>query len=64
VELLMEVSGAEGRSSPVVTFIIPALNEQDNLAPLINRLTALEQESRPCEIVIVDDASTTRRAGS
>ncbi len=54
----MEVSGAEGRSSPVVTFIIPALNEQDNLAPLINRLTALEQESRPCEIVIVDDAST------
>lgn len=54
----MEVSGAESRSSPVVTFIIPALNEQDNLAPLIERLTALEQEARPCEIVIVDDAST------
>ena len=54
----MEVSGAEGRSSPVVTFIVPALNEEDNLAPLIERLTALERESRPCEIVIVDDAST------
>ena len=54
----MEVSGADHKSNPVVTFIIPALNEQDNLAPLIERLTALEQESRPCEIVIVDDAST------
>jgi len=53
----MEVSGAERPSSPVVTFIIPALNEQDNLAPLMERLIAIEQESRPCEIVIVDDAS-------
>ena len=53
----MEVSGPEHRSNPVVTFIIPALNEEDNLAPLVERLTALEQELRPCEVIIVDDAS-------
>jgi len=54
----MEASGAQRRSNPIVSFIIPALNEQDNLAPLVERLTSLDQESRPCEIVIVDDAST------
>ena len=53
----METCGSEGRGSPVVSFIVPALNEQDNLAPLVERLTALDRESRPCEIVIVDDAS-------
>ncbi len=48
---------SEDRGNPMVTFIVPALNEQDNLGPLVERLTALERESYPCEIVIVDDAS-------
>ncbi len=54
----MEAFGAEYRSSPIVSFIVPALNEQDNLAPLIERLAAIGKESRPCEVLIVDDAST------
>jgi len=55
----MEAHVAESQdSSIVVTFIIPALNEQDNLAPLVKRLKALEEESRRCEVLIVDDASS------
>ncbi|MGA3055473.1 MAG: glycosyltransferase family 2 protein [Candidatus Korobacteraceae bacterium] len=55
----METHQAESRDSSIaVTFIVPALNEQDNLPPLIGRLMALDEESRPCEVLIVDDAST------
>lgn len=55
----MEAHLCESRDSHiVVTFIVPALNEQDNLAPLTQRLTALDEQSRPCEVLIVDDAST------
>lgn len=45
-------------NNPVVTFIVPALNEEDNLAPLIERLLAAEKAlGHSCEILIVDDAS-------
>ncbi len=54
----MQASRAEDRGDPVVSFIIPALNEQDNLAPLVERLTALDSSARPCEILILDDASS------
>lgn len=55
----MKAHVAESQNSPIaVTFIVPALNEQDNLAPLVDRLTALDEASRPCEVIIVDDAST------
>ena len=54
---VMGTSQAGDRSKPTVSFIVPALNEQDNLGPLVKRLTALDQPSRACEILIVDDAS-------
>lgn len=55
----MEAHLTESRDGPIaVTFVVPALNEQDNLAPLIDRLTALDEVSRPCEVLIVDDASS------
>ena len=38
----MEDHVAESRGTPIaVTFIIPALNERDNLAPLIDRLLGM-----------------------
>jgi glycosyltransferase involved in cell wall biosynthesis len=54
---MMGSRDSKDRGNPVLSFIVPALNEQDNLGPLVQRLAALEQQSRPCEILIVDDAS-------
>jgi len=43
---------------PVVTLIVPALNEEHDLPPLVDRLLAVERSlGHPCEILIVDDAS-------
>jgi dolichol-phosphate mannosyltransferase len=47
----------EDRVAPVVTFIVPALNEEGNLEPLVERLLKFDNAHRPCEIVIIDDAS-------
>src|SRR2546428_4292627 len=49
----------QDRPKPTVSFIVPALNEQDNLGPLVERLLAIERtQACPCEILIVDDASS------
>jgi glycosyltransferase involved in cell wall biosynthesis len=54
----MGTDALEARNNPHVSFIVPALNEQDNLAPLVERLLAIERDRRlPCEILIVDDSS-------
>jgi glycosyltransferase involved in cell wall biosynthesis len=48
-------------NSPVVSFIVPALNEELNLPPLFERLLALEKTlAVPIEILVVDDASNDR----
>lgn len=42
----------------MVTLIVPALNEEQNLTPLIERLLAVGRDcGYPCEILLVDDAS-------
>jgi dolichol-phosphate mannosyltransferase len=43
---------------PIVTFIVPARNEEENLGPLVARLAAIERTSYACEILIIDDASS------
>lgn len=44
---------------PNISIIIPLFNEVDNVAPLARQvLDALRMESRPIELVLVDDAST------
>jgi dolichol-phosphate mannosyltransferase len=49
------MSGAD----PVVSFIVPALNEEQNLPPLFQRLLELTSKlDQPVEILLVDDAST------
>jgi len=46
---------------PIVTFIVPALNEEANLAPLFDRLLGVARTlDLPIEILIVDDASEDR----
>lgn len=48
----------QNRSEVVVSFIVPALNEEANLAPLFERLLAIQQKlAWPSEIVVIDDAS-------
>jgi len=48
----------ENAMVPVISFIVPALNEEKNLPPLIDRLLTIEGGSGyPCEILIVNDAS-------
>ncbi len=46
---------------PLVSFIVPALNEEENLLPLFGRLLDLENGlGRAIEIVVVDDCSADR----
>lgn len=48
-------------ASPIVSFIVPALNEELNLPPLFERLLHLEGSiGVPCEVVVIDDASEDR----
>jgi glycosyltransferase involved in cell wall biosynthesis len=44
---------------PEISIIVPMFNEADNVAPLAEQvIAALRAESRPFELVLVDDAST------
>ena len=46
-------------SSPQLTLVVPAYNEQDNIAPLLQRASAaLAATGQSFEIIIVDDGST------
>ena len=46
-------------NQPVVSFIVPSLNEKLNLSPLFERLLVLEDKlGVPIEILVIDDAST------
>ena len=46
-------------ADPVVSIIVPALNEEQNLPPLFQRLLDLTRKlDQPVEILLVDDAST------
>ncbi len=48
-----------GAMQPAISIIVPLFNEEDNVAPLARQiLTALRDEPRPLELVLVDDAST------
>ena len=39
------------------SLVIPAHNEADNLPPLLAEIRALPEGQRPCEVILVDDAS-------
>ncbi len=44
---------------PQISIIVPLFNEVDNVAPLARQvLAAFQNETRPLELVLVDDAST------
>lgn len=48
----------ENQQKPVVTFIVPALNEELNLPPLFERLLSIESElGFPVEVLVIDDCS-------
>ena len=56
----MTSSGTD-QGQPIVSFIVPALNEERNLPPLIERLLAVERSlGLLTEILIVDDSSDDR----
>lgn len=45
-------------AQPLVSFVAPVYNEEDNVIPLVNEISkAGEQLKRPYEIVLVDDGS-------
>jgi glycosyltransferase involved in cell wall biosynthesis len=47
------------RSSPEISFVIPAYNEIENLPPLLEEMrAAIHACGRRCELILVDDAST------
>lgn len=45
-------------TKPVLSIVIPALNEQDNVRPLVEEIAAAFGET--AEVIIVDDGSTDR----
>jgi dolichol-phosphate mannosyltransferase len=48
------------RSTPLLSVVVPVLNEQDNVAPLVAEIRAALGPVCPFEIVYVDDGSTDR----
>ena len=49
---------AESTASPLISVVVPVLNEQDNVAPLIAEIRAALGSACAYEIVYVDDGST------
>lgn len=53
------MSSGAAQPEPVVSFLVPALNEEANLPPLFERLLGLEARlGQPVEVVVIDDASS------
>ncbi len=51
-------SGSSQTAQPLVSFVAPVYNEEDNVIPLVHEITkAGEQLNQPYEIVLVDDGS-------
>ncbi len=58
-DMLQAAGDRIGPERPVLSVVVPAFNEADNLDPLFARLTAvLEGLGLPFEVVVVDDCST------
>jgi len=53
-------SAGKTASAEQLSIIIPARNEEQNLPTLLNSINA--QTMKPCEIIVVNDASTDRTA--
>jgi dolichol-phosphate mannosyltransferase len=51
-------SPIEISAAPTLSVVIPALNEVDNLKPLIDEIMAALAHAEPYEIIVVDDGST------
>src|SRR5215510_4420519 len=46
-------------SKPMISFIVPAYNEEHELGPTLAAIrAAVSGAGQPCEIIVVDDAST------
>ena len=55
-----EIAGTSNFSKPempVVSIVVPAKDEQDNIQPLLSELIAIRSQIPPSEIIYVDDAS-------
>lgn len=53
-----------GRSSLLVSLVIPVYNEQDNLAPLFDELhAAMQRQPRDWNVYFIDDGSTDASLG-
>jgi dolichol-phosphate mannosyltransferase len=49
-------------TAPLLSVVVPVLNEQDNIVPLIGEITAALRGRHAFEIVYVDDGSTDKTA--
>ncbi|MFQ5700966.1 MAG: glycosyltransferase family 2 protein [Acidobacteriota bacterium] len=51
--------GSNSATSPEVSIVVPVYNERENLSALLGEIVpVMESESRPFEIIFVDDGST------
>ena len=46
--------------SPIISVVVPLLNEQDNLGELYMQITNALHDGDPYEVIFVDDGSTDR----
>src|SRR5437899_7745628 len=56
-------AGADGRRTPIVSVVIPCLNEAENIEPCVHAaLRAFERMGVAGEVVVVDNASEDESA--
>lgn len=47
---------------PVLSVVVPVLNEEDNVAPLLREIVAAVEGRWPYEVIVTDDGSTDKTA--
>jgi glycosyltransferase involved in cell wall biosynthesis len=52
------VNVTDEKNRPVLSVVVPLLDEQDNLRPLYEQLAEALKDSGDCELIFVDDGST------
>jgi len=57
------MNGTESAGNPAVSVVVPVRNEQGNVGPLVDEITAALQGRWPFEIIYVNDGSSDGTAG-